>query len=368
MSHSEGPSVAVVTRPSSADSFVQPIDRFLTILEPTAGELALVGGNYVVESVDVPLDRTGKTGDGTYVGLSAVDHVILQLLVALELVLLRDADLVYFHKGTMAFAFPVLVARLLGSNPCLIKIGAFYGERGIASSTYAERILSLLQCTAFRWASAVVVFTDSERDGIPNDDVFVAYSNYRDFDTFSPGAPLEERPFDVGFVGRFTDIKRVDELAEAVEELVTDDGLTACLVGDGPMFEDIEDRIGNLESVDLTGWIDQAELPSYIGQMRTLVLPSRAEGLPTTVIEAMGCEVVILATPVGGIPDLVRNGETGYLLADGNAEGIVAGYRRVNACDDLAAIAARARREVVSKYPLPAAQENFSVITHRVAD
>jgi glycosyltransferase involved in cell wall biosynthesis len=64
--------------------------------------------------------------------------------------------------------------------------------------------------------------------------------------------------------------------------------------------------------ISITGWLDNVEL--YLNEMKLLVLPSFTEGLPNILLEAMACGTPVLATPVGAIQDIIKNGETGFLL------------------------------------------------------
>ena len=70
------------------------------------------------------------------------------------------------------------------------------------------------------------------------------------------------------------------------------------------------------KNVTLVGWISHDELPSYLNMLKLLVVPSYTEGLPNIVIEAMSCGTPVLATPVGGVPDLIEDGITGFILED----------------------------------------------------
>ncbi len=92
------------------------------------------------------------------------------------------------------------------------------------------------------------------------------------------------------------------------------------LAGDGEMRPEVEALIahhGVQERVRITGWISSAQVRAELLAARALVLPSFAEGLPVVIMEAMALRRPVITTAVAGIPELVRNGESGWLVAAG---------------------------------------------------
>ena len=105
------------------------------------------------------------------------------------------------------------------------------------------------------------------------------------------------------------------------------------------------------DKVEVPGWISHdKDLTSYLNELKVLVLASYSEGLPAIVQEAMACGVVVLATPVGGIPDLVKDGETGFILEDDSPECIAGNIIRVSERPDLEEISHNARRLIEKEY------------------
>ncbi|MNP17369.1 Alpha-D-kanosaminyltransferase [compost metagenome] len=99
------------------------------------------------------------------------------------------------------------------------------------------------------------------------------------------------------------------------------------LAGDGEMRADIEALIVRHElqaQVRITGWISSAQVRDEILAARALVLPSFAEGLPVVIMEAMALRRPVLTTYVAGIPELVRQGENGWLFPAGAVEELAA--------------------------------------------
>ena len=99
------------------------------------------------------------------------------------------------------------------------------------------------------------------------------------------------------------------------------------LAGDGPMRAPIEAmvaRYGLNGSVRITGWISSAQVREEILGARAMVLPSFVEGLPVSIMEAMSLRRPVIATYVAGVPELVLNGATGWLVPAGSVSDLAA--------------------------------------------
>jgi glycosyltransferase involved in cell wall biosynthesis len=128
---------------------------------------------------------------------------------------------------------------------------------------------------------------------------------------------LEKREFIIGYVGALTLQKGVAQLFSAISFIKRPD-VKLFIIGDGPLKDQLKTKIRNLSLEDrvlLLGSVPYCHLHHYLNEMRLLVLPSLyGEGLPNVILEAMACGTPVLATPVGGIPDVIRDDETGFIL------------------------------------------------------
>lgn len=123
----------------------------------------------------------------------------------------------------------------------------------------------------------------------------------------------------------------------------------AVIVGDGPDRDAVEAEIRRLGldgSVRLTG--ERGDVPALLAGSDVFVLSSRSEGLPVSVLEAMAAELPIVASNVGGLAELVVDGESGILVPPGDPESLAGGLRRLIEDPELRrglGAAARARAE-----------------------
>jgi glycosyltransferase involved in cell wall biosynthesis len=128
----------------------------------------------------------------------------------------------------------------------------------------------------------------------------------------------------VGVVARLDLQKGFEYLLRAARELCkTFPGLKIVIAGEGPDRNRIEEMIqqyGLQSSVVLAG--QQSNMPAVYAAMDIFVLPSLNEGLPMTVLEAMAASKPVIATRVGAIPSVIRDGENGLLVAPKDSEAL----------------------------------------------
>jgi glycosyltransferase involved in cell wall biosynthesis len=134
-------------------------------------------------------------------------------------------------------------------------------------------------------------------------------------------------------VGRLCEQKGQLLLLEAAGRLAAKGvAFELVLAGDGEMRAEVEALIANLglqRQVRITGWISGERVREEILAARALVLPSFAEGLPVVLMEAMALRRPVLTTCVAGIPELVRPGENGWLVAAGSIEDLAAAMEEI---------------------------------------
>jgi glycosyltransferase involved in cell wall biosynthesis len=124
----------------------------------------------------------------------------------------------------------------------------------------------------------------------------------------------------VGYVGGLARSKGILNLFEGIRAIVNNFGDEVphfLIIGGGELYSYLKNKLDTYKlsnHVFLTGHMPHKALPKYYNEMKLLILPSYTEGLPSVILEAMACGTPVLATPVGAVPDVIRDGETGFLL------------------------------------------------------
>ena len=234
-----------------------------------------------------------------------------------------------------------VAARLAGSRKPPIVVHTFHGHvlRG-----YFGPVRSLLFRLLERWlaggTTALVAVSPQVRDDL----VALGVAPRERFVVIRLGIELDERVapeqngraesrrylgisgdrFAVGWIGRMTAVKRTDDVLIAFKSL-RDSGIDAvlCMVGDGPdrvLLEQRARELGVTRDMIFLGY--QEDVAPFYAAFDALVLPSGNEGTPVTVIEALAAELPVVATRVGGVPDVVRDGEDGFLVEAGATDDL----------------------------------------------
>ena len=181
-------------------------------------------------------------------------------------------------------------------------------------------------------------------------------------------------PVVVGTVGRMKAVKNQTLLCQAFIALLErrpDLVGSVCLklVGDGPLREDCAALVASAQRQDCVEFAgDSAQVASQMRSMDIFVLPSLAEGISNTILEAMASGLPVIATAVGGNGELVADGESGSLVVSGDVHALSTAIERY--VDDAALRArhgAHGRQLVENHYSLPRMLSNYDEVYRRLA-
>lgn len=177
----------------------------------------------------------------------------------------------------------------------------------------------------------------------------------------------------MGTVGRMQTVKaqpllvraflRALEIAPALRPR-----LRLVLAGDGPLRAECEALLARAGASDLA-WLagERADVPDVMRGLDCFVLPSLAEGISNTILEAMASGLPVIATDVGGNSDLVAAGETGRIVPPGDVEALAAAIAAEAADPDRARAMGRAgRSRVLERFSLPAMVAAYEAVYREV--
>jgi glycosyltransferase involved in cell wall biosynthesis len=342
-------------------------------LEPRGYRTTLVAGElsrgeesmaFVAERLGVPVVTVSEL----HREISPLRDAIATVRLA-RLIRAQRPHILHTHTAK-AGALGRLAALLAGPSARPLIVHTFHGHvlRGYFGGLRA-RAFKLVETLLARWTDALVAVSPQVRDdlvalgvapaekfvvvrlGIELDERVAARNGTRDDARRLLGIPSER--FVIGWIGRMTGVKRTGDVLLALKALRAR-GVDAslCLIGGGPDREALEEQAHNLGLArDYLSLGYQEDVGQWYAALDALVLTSGNEGTPVSAIEALAAGRPVVATSVGGVPDVVRDGEDGLLVDLGDVDGLAERLARLAADAELRErMGAAGRERVLSRY------------------
>jgi glycosyltransferase involved in cell wall biosynthesis len=249
------------------------------------------------------------------------------------------ADLIHAH-GYKADVYAWLALRRAGV-PLVSTCHTWY------DNDFAVRLYGALDRRTLRSFDGVVAVSEDVRQRLLRAGVAASrvhlIRNGIDLHPFAaaPALRRQTRPADgalrIGLVGRLSVEKGIDLFLQAAAQVVAHHpGTRFFIAGDGSDRASLQDLITHLglgTTATLLGRLDN--MPAFYGSLDLIVSASRQEGLPIALLESMASGLPVVATSVGAVPQVIRNGETGLLVPSGEPSTLAAAIVRLIADVDL---------------------------------
>lgn len=288
----------------------------------------------------------------------------------------REVDLEVLH---VHYAIPhstaALIAREATGIPYVVTLhGSDVTILGSDPAYLLSNTLSIERADSVTAVSSFMAREAYERLGVNNE--IQVIPNFVDAEFFKP-APcdnideLEGKDFIVTHVSNFRPVKRIQDLVYAMK-IVTKEVPEArlVLVGDGPDRHNTEQLIHRLdlkENVTLTGF--RSDVANLLQCSDAMVLCSETESAPLTLLEAMSCGLPVVATSVGGIPEIVQDGVNGFLVETKHPEEIASKLLKLNSDKELRRrLGDAARKTIETKYTADKVVKQYEKIYEEVID
>ena len=351
------------------------------ILEPLSKKI------YVIATIRLTVNSNGKIHTIEMKGYQekepllakALKFLLIQLKGSFHLFKIsKEVDVVIFHIGCGLYLLPLLAAKLMGKRT-IFSASGLYSQIGASKykeiafgfgGIIASFIFKILERITFCLTDQILVESESAVNFLGLDryrkKISITGAVYIDTDNFKIKKNLKDKRNLIGYIGRLSPEKGVLNFAKAIPLILKErNDLEFLIGGDGRLRDKIERYLEgeNLnDKVKLTGWIPDEEFSTYLNELKLFVLPSYTEGLPHTILEAMACGTPVLATPVGAIPDVIKDGETGFIMENNSPECIAENIVRALAHPNINEITKNARALVEEKYNYQAAVDGYRII------
>ena len=325
-------------------------------------------------------------------------NVMADLQISFNLLsVFRDIDIVSFQIGARAYPLSVLFSKILRKRIVVFSFNSFYKLAKVGKEhkvfekkeTFSYYLANILEKFAFLLADQIAVESESvikfsgiERyrrilkkprkhqktsqkyiengmaRGVNQNShrrkISIYGAQFIDLNLFKIKKELKDREELIGCIGRLDKVKGVMNLAKAIPLVLKSHRNIEFLIGgEGVLFDDIVEQLkskGVYHRVRLIGESPHEEVPNYLNEMKLLIHPSYSEGIPSIIQEAMACGTPVLATPVGDVPDLIKDGKTGFIMENNSSECIEENVIRALEHPNLEEIVKNGREFIERKY------------------
>ena len=373
-------SIGVLTAPAASKAGSIPLSNLIDILCPLFGNIYVITGN----EGDVLLKKNDESIHvfniqqkvGANVFTKIANYIYAQLRISYKLLkLTRDVDSWIFFMGAELLLLPMLTAKLLRKHVVMALPGSAL-KTAQAQKDPFSKVIALMGKINYTLSNRITLCSknlikDWNLEKYENK-ISIAHEHFLDFNEFKTKKKFDERNNLVGYVGRLSEEKGTLNFVKAILLILKQrDDLKFLIGGDGQLRDNIEKYLEkeNLDDkVKLAGWIPHGELPDYLNKLKLLAIPSYTESGPLIALEAISCGTPILATSVGHIPNIVKDGETGFILENNTSECIAENVIRALQHPELEKIVKNARELVEKEFTYESAVERYRKILEEIYD
>lgn len=306
---------------------------------------------------------------GSYLISRVFFYFLTQLKMIFKLLkTLKNVDIWIFFIGGNLLVLPMSVLKFLRKKVIMIYAGSSYISFASTGSNLSI-LINIIENVNSYLSDYIILYSPS----LIKEWCFLKYRNkihiasrhFLNLKEFKIKKKFENRSNSIGYVGRLSEEKGLLNFAKAIKEISKENyNLNYFIGGDGELRNQIEkyfekERVFN---VKIIGWISHEQLPDFLNDLKLIVLPSYTEGLPNIILEAMACGTPVLANSVGSIPDIIKDGETGFIMEDNSPKCIAKNIQRVLSYPNLDQIIKNARALILREFTYEAAVDRYRKI------
>ena len=334
-------SITIVGEAYAAPSTEAFLEVLLNILTPLCDPIYVIGGNFPANFIDnitwIPVKNRSTLSSGVGVN-RIINYISNQLNLTIKLVnniISDDTSIIFFIA---CVPLPMIFSKLLGKKIVSMQGGTHLTQPHITKANIIMKYFLIFWLYYIPCAVADKIIVGS-KDCIK----FQKMENfihkiaiaplYTDLSIFRIKEPFRHRGPFIGYIGNLDENKGVDKLCQAISISFSSNYLKNfkfIIYGQGVLLDNLKSIISSSmisDRVKILGWLPHESVVDALNKLQLLVLPSNSEGLPKILLEALACGTPVLSTAVGGIPDIIKNEETGFIIENNHpdtiAEGIV---------------------------------------------
>jgi len=354
--------IGIITPPIK-NAGVSPLSNLVNIISSLSNSVWVITGNTNLRLVkktnsDIHICKI-QYSIGSNRFFTILKNIHLQFVISYKLIkYMKKSNILIYFLDSHAYILPVFIGRLLRKKIIFLLAASISGSTK-SNDKFFTTVSIFSESMNFKLADYIIVYSPIlvEKWNLQNYayKILIAHEHFLCLDKFRVKINLNDRLSLFGYIGRLSGEKGVEKFVQALPAILGNQrkDFHVMIGGDGPLRSEIEKCLleqSLVGQVEMTGWISHEDLPNYLNRMKLLVIPSYSEGLPNIMLEAMACGTPVLATPVGAIPDIIKDGETGFIMENNSPVCITENIIRALGDSNLENIAMNAKKLVEKEF------------------
>ncbi|MCG3225740.1 MAG: glycosyltransferase family 4 protein [Candidatus Heimdallarchaeota archaeon] len=249
-----------------------------------------------------------------------------------KLLKLKKVDVFHVHSFIYFTTIQAAIAKLFKQKPLLLHIHGGVGSPPYKTGFVKEFAKKFYDYTLGRFvlsqADVIASVSSYDKDLLEqslhrDQERLMIINNAINPDIFPEIVPSIDKEYKIAYIGDLEPWKGISYYIHAIQKLLKETkNLSFWFIGYGSLFPLLQKKFSKEKRVKLFGAVDHSKIPSLLEKVHALILPSFWEGSPTTIIEAMAMGIPVIASNIGDIPRLLREGKEGMLFEAGNAQSL----------------------------------------------
>ena len=376
--------ICVITYPFTLSKITRVYSllfNLLEIFEPIADNLYVITGNLPADEIpnnrnyhliNFKMEKELRRDLPMYIAfpIYLFNYIIGQIKMFYNLLKIsKNIDIVIFFLG-YDYLLPILTAKVLRKRTILIVTVSSMSAKTAYNKVFYY-ISRTIEKIGYTLTDQLIVDHQSiYMFGLQSYKNKIAYGpRHVNLEHFKVSKKIDERENIVGYIGRFSEEKGIRNFADAIPIILKEcENVKFLMGGDGLLCKETEQKLEGYPTTKIlfTKWIPHEKLPEYLNELKLVVIPSYTETGPFIALEAMACGTPVLAASVGLIPDIIKDGETGFILEDNSPECIAENVMRALEHPNLEGIVKSARQLVEKEFTYEAAVERYRKILESI--
>lgn len=353
-----------------------PLNNLVNILKPLSNKFYLITGEEGYELYKNKTIQTYEVNHNHYNNpiLRIFTYIYTQIQITIHLIkIFQHINTVIFFIGGETLTIPMFFSKLFQKKIILVFPGSAVETLNSKKdsfyiyASFLSKINCFLSDKIILYSSSLIKTWNLEKY---KKKISIAYEHSINLNKFKIRKPIDERKDLIGYVGRLSHEKGVMNFVKATIEINKYyTNANFLIIGDGNLRSEIQNYIKEKkfsEKYSILGWIPHEELVNYLNKIKILVIPSFTEGLPNIMLEAMACGTPVIANTVGSIPDVIKNGQNGYLIENNHPSSIVEAVIKAINNSEILKISLEGKKTVEENYDYEKVVEKWQKILNQL--